>query len=87
NLDLLEALSKGNFTRVVFSLDDSGENGLNVLEQEKLEKRIQQLNLSDSATTYAGADEVLCSMIGHWLTNRDREQRTLASVVYSLPAA
>ena len=87
NLDLLEALGKGMFSRIVFSLDDSGENGLNVLEQEKLEKRIQQLNLADSAVTYAGADEVLCSMIAHWLTRRDKEQRTTASVLYSLPAA
>ncbi len=87
NLDLLESLSKGMFTRIVFSLDDSGENGLNVLEQEKLEKRIQQLNLADTAVTYAGADEVLSSMIAHWLTTRDREQRTTASVIYSMPAS
>jgi hypothetical protein len=87
NLALLEALSKGNFSRVVFSLDDSGENGLNVLEQEKLERRILQLGMNEQAVTYAGADEVICSMIAHWLTARDREARTTASVVYSLPAA
>lgn len=71
NLDLLEALNKGLFSRIVFSLDDSGENGLNVLEQEKLERRIAQLTLADSAITYAGADEVICSMIAHWLATRD----------------
>jgi Protein of unknown function (DUF4127) len=87
NLDLLDALYKGSFSRIVFSLDDSGENGLNVLEQEKLEKRILQLNIGNQAVTYAGADEVLCTMIAHWLATQNREHRTCASVSYALPAA
>lgn len=87
NLDLLEAAKKGSFSRIVFSLDDSGENGLNVLEQEKIEKRILELNLSDRAVTYAGADEVLCTMIAHWLATRNKEERTYASISYALPAA
>jgi hypothetical protein len=87
NLDILESLSKGFFSRVVLNLDDSGEYGLNVLEKEKLEKRILQLNLSETASCYAGADEVICSMIAHWLTTRNREERTSANVIYSLPAA
>ena len=87
NLDLLDALSKGAFSRIVFSLDDSGENGLNVLEQEKLEKRILQLNVSEQAVTYAGADEVLCTMMAHWLATRNKEQKTFATVSYALPAA
>ena len=63
------------------------ENGLNVLEKEKLEKRILQLSLTDAAVTYAGADEVLCTMISHWLTTCKKEKRTLARVAYALPAA
>ncbi len=87
NLALLDALNRGCFSRIVFSLDDSGENGLNVLEREKLEKRIQQLTLSGCASSHAGADEVICSMIAHWLATKDKEKRTVANLVYALPAS
>jgi hypothetical protein len=90
NLALLEQLSKGVFSRMVFSLDDSGEYGLNVLEQEKLNNRTQQMGLTERVLTYAGADEVLCSMFAYWLSATRKADglgtALSATVNYTLPA-
>jgi hypothetical protein len=91
NLALLEQVNKGAFSRVVYSLDDSGEHGLNVLEQEKILTRIKQLNLSERALTYAGADEVLCSMFAFWLSQTSEQRASspsgpTAMIQYALPA-
>ncbi len=94
---LLDQLNKNVFSRLIYGLDDSGEYGLNVLEQEKLSVRIKQLNLSERALTYAGADEVLCSMFAYWLSaisrstddQADRSERAnmpTAILQYTLPA-
>lgn len=89
NYALLDSLSRGTFDRLIFSLDDSGEYGMNVLEQERLAARIGQLNLTDRAITYAGADEVLCTMLAWWLIKQNISKTNNApSVVvkYALPA-
>ena len=88
NCALLNYLSNGNFDRLVLSLDDSGEYGLNVLEQEKLLLKIKRLNLNEQAVSYAGADEVLCTMFAHWLaTNRAKHSESPTAIIkYSLPA-
>ena len=86
NQTLVDQLKAGNFSRLVFSLDDSGEFGLNVLEQEKLNSRIKYASQTEKAFSYAGADEVICSMFSNWLAQTKIAPPPCANVQYSLPA-
>lgn len=67
NSKLIELAANDTIKRLVFSLDDSGETGLNVLEKDKLVQQIDEQKLASKVSCYAGADEVLCAMFARWL--------------------
>ncbi len=64
----LELVRDKQFERMTLSLDDSGEFGLNLVEKQLLEKSAKEMNITDSVSVYAGADEVLCALIARHLT-------------------
>lgn len=64
----LELVRDKQIERITLSLDDSGEYGLNLVEKQMLEKSAQDMNITDRISVYAGADEVLCSLIARHLT-------------------
>ncbi|MGH9552041.1 MAG: DUF4127 family protein, partial [Terriglobales bacterium] len=69
NSKLIELVANETLRRLVFSLDDSGETGLNVLERDKLLQQVKDNKLESKIANYAGADEVLCSLFGRWLVD------------------
>lgn len=70
NVRLLEYAEKGVFQNLIFSQDDSGQFGLNVSEKEQLKALCKEKNLESSIFAYAGADEVLCTLISRFLSNK-----------------
>lgn len=82
NRKLLELTAEGFIDRIVFSLDDSGEFGLNVMEQQRLLTESQTLGLNGRVSSYAGADEVLCTLLSRWLVTNLKEAPR-ANVKYS----
>jgi hypothetical protein len=69
NCKLIELLTNQTIRRLVFSLDDSGDTGLNVLERDKLTALVRENQLEQKVSVYAGADEVLCSLFARWLVD------------------
>jgi hypothetical protein len=76
NQKLVEFVQQGVISRLTFSLDDSGQTGLNILEKERLISMVQQANLTKKIATYAGADEVLCALLARWLIDSKSSMRT-----------
>jgi Protein of unknown function (DUF4127) len=66
NKKLLEYAQSGAIDLLIFSQDDSGEFGLNILEKERLLSEAKQRNVKN-VLAYAGADEVLATMLGRAL--------------------
>ncbi len=66
--ECLKLVRDKQLERITLSLDDSGEFGLNLVEKQLLEKSAQEMNIGDRVSVYAGADEVLCSLIARHLT-------------------
>lgn len=87
NRKLVNLVQDKLIDRLVFSQDDSGEMGLNVLEKERLLEHAEQLKVSDKVAIYPGADEVLCSLLANWLvhttTGGARPKAPVAEVKYS----
>lgn len=81
NRKMLDFAESGEIDFLIFSQDDSGEFGLNVLEKERLLGEAQRRNLKN-VISYAGADEVLMTMLARWLT-AGVSQRPRAQVVFS----
>ncbi len=77
----LELVRDKQLERITLSLDDSGEYGLNLVEKQMLEKTAQDMNIADRISVYAGADEVLCSLIARHLTEKAGAPKV--AVVYS----
>jgi hypothetical protein len=77
------------FQRLIFSQDDTGTWGLNVLEAEALKARIQALGLNDTqAYVQTGADELLTTQMA-WLmtyhvTQAPTHQATLSTSPFTL---
>ncbi len=69
---------------LIFSLDDSGAFGLNILEKERLLQLAGQLHLSHKALCYPGADEVVLTMLSRWLIQLAGVS-PCAQVIYSSP--
>jgi hypothetical protein len=82
NSKLIDFVSGHTISRLVFSLDDSGETGLNILERDKLLQQVRDNNLTRSVACYAGADEVLCALFAHWLVDV-KSQRPKANLSYT----
>lgn len=67
NNRLLENVSKGEIDFLVFSQDDSGEFGLNVLEQDKLLRSAESMGIARKIMSYPGSDETLQALIARSL--------------------
>lgn len=63
NKRLLDHVAKGEIDFLVFSQDDSGEFGLNVLEQDKLVKSAESMGIARKVMSYPGSDETLQTLI------------------------
>ena len=64
----MKARGNSNFLDyLVFSQDDSGAWGLNVSEKERILKEVDELKLGGRVTAYAGADEVIMTLISRAL--------------------
>lgn len=86
NQALLNLVKDRQIDRLVFSQDDSGEFGLNVMERDKLIQMTQSMNLSDRVATYAGADEVLSSLLARWLVKQSQPGKPVIRVCFSPPS-
>lgn len=58
NLLWLESLHENCFEYLIFSCDDSGKYGINVVEAEYIKKQIKNHNFSNCAKVISGTDEV-----------------------------
>jgi hypothetical protein len=84
NERIIDYVVRGYIDYLVFSQDDSGKYGLNVLEKDKLmllakEKKTRNIQ------AYAGADEVLMSLIAHHLIS-ERQKQPQIIVEFSSPS-
>ncbi len=67
NMTVLKSMEDGLIDHLVFSQDDSGAWGLNVGERDRLISVSQQMSLQNKVNIYAGADEVMCTLLGRLL--------------------
>ena len=78
NRVLVDKAEAGVIDVLAFSLDDSGEFGLNMLEKERLLADITSRGLAGRVLCYPGADEVLCSLLARWLVAKAGKQPRVA---------
>ena len=67
NRHLLSFAESKTINLLIFSLDDSGQFGLNVLEKERLLAEIREKGLTEEVALYPGSDEVLCTLLSRLL--------------------
>lgn len=82
NSRLLDHVVKNELDFLVFSQDDSGEYGLNVLEQDKLLKQAESMGVARKVMSYPGSDETLSALIARALIESSTP-RPLASLQFS----
>ncbi|MBX9685595.1 MAG: DUF4127 family protein [Candidatus Obscuribacterales bacterium] len=82
NNKLLDHVAKSEIDFLVFSQDDSGEFGLNVLEQEKLLKAAGNFGIARKVMSYPGSDETLQTLIARSLLESS-PRKALASLQFS----
>jgi hypothetical protein len=70
NRRLLDYAESTEIDALVFSQDDSGQHGLNVMEKERLIEEAQRRNLRN-VIAYSGADEVIMTLIARWLVEQN----------------
>lgn len=70
NRRLLDFAESGDLDFLVYSQDDSGQYGLNVMEKERLLAEAARRELNN-VIAYSGADEVLMTLIGRWLIEQN----------------
>lgn len=77
NMTVLKSMEDGLIDHLVFSQDDSGAWGLNVGEKDRLISVSQQMSLQKKVNIYAGADEVMCTLLGRLLMAENKPALTL----------
>ncbi len=89
NQEIVDLVQDRVLDRLIISVDDSGNQGLNVLEREKLMQKVQQASLANKVFSYPGADEVLDTLIASWLNDQLRSMgvRIRAKAAFSPSAA
>lgn len=89
NQEIVDLVSERVIDRLIISVDDSGSQGLNVLEREKLVQKADQLGLARRIFSYPGADEVLDTLLASWLTDQMRSMgmKVRAKAVFSPSSA
>lgn len=85
NMTILKSMEEGFIDHLVFSQDDSGTWGLNVGEKDRLSSVCKQMNLQDRVEIYAGADEVICTLIARLLLNQSTSSLKLPDQKESSP--
>jgi hypothetical protein len=83
NMTLLKSMEEGFIDQLVLSQDDSGTWGLNVGEKERLSSVCRQMHLENKVEIYAGADEVICTLIARLLLNSQSNTRPELTLHYS----
>lgn len=63
NKHYLSLLEDGFFDYLVFSKDDTGQYGLNVIEAQEIEHEIKEKNLHEKAQIITGADEIPTDLV------------------------
>lgn len=89
NQDIVDLVGEGVVDKLTISIDDSGNQGLNVLEREKLILKAQELNLNGRVFCYPGTDEVLSTLLASWLVENLKSMgvRVRAKVQFSPPSS
>jgi len=64
---LLSLVEKGVIDRLILPQDDTAEFGFNIAERRQLQSLVAEKNLAEQVLIYAGADEVLYSLLVHQL--------------------
>jgi len=72
NQEIVDMVRDRVIDRLIISVDDSGNQGLNVLEREKLVQKVKQQRLDRKVFSYPGADEVLDTLLSSWLNDQLR---------------
>lgn len=72
NQEIVDLVDERVIDRLVVSVDDSGDLGLNVLEREKLVQKVEGLRLTNKVFSYPGADEVLGTLLAGWMNDQLR---------------
>ncbi|MBY0545675.1 MAG: DUF4127 family protein [Candidatus Obscuribacterales bacterium] len=84
NMKLLEYVRSGEIDFLVFSQDDCGEFGLNILEREKLTNSALTQGVARKVMSYAGSDETLLTLIARALIDSAQKRPTVL-IHYSSP--
>ena len=82
NSKLLDNVAKNEIDFLVFSQDDSGEFGLNVLEQDKLVKQAASMGISRKVMSYPGSDETLMALLARAILDSS-PRKPFASLLFS----
>jgi len=77
NLNVLKSMDDGLIDYLVFSQDDSGAYGLNVGEKDRLKSVSEQMKLTDKVNVYAGADEVISTLLARLILSSAEVKPTL----------
>lgn len=87
NQEIVDMVGDKLIDRLIVSVDDSGNQGLNVLEREKLVQKVQQQGLTKKVFSYPGADEVIDTLLSSWLNDQLRTMgvKIRAKPVFSPP--
>ncbi len=83
NEELVHKAKAGLIDYLVFSQDDTGEFGLNVMEKEGLVGLAKKVNATN-VSAYAGADEVILTLFTRWLAG-SKPQKPRISIQFSPP--
>ncbi len=83
NMNILKSMDDGFFDHLVFSQDDSGAWGLNVGEKDRLKSVSEQMGLTNKVNVYAGADEVMCTLMARLILNTEGDTRPELKLQYS----
>lgn len=82
NMQLLDYVKSSAIDFLVFSQDDSGEFGLNKLEQEKLLRAALDGGIARKVMSYAGSDETILTLVTRALLE-SAARRPRVSIQYS----
>jgi hypothetical protein len=83
NRQLISSVKSGALDFLAFSQDDSGEFGLNVVELDKLIAQAQSEGVTSKVMAYAGADEVLLTLLSRWLISQSGSAKPRARLVFA----
>lgn len=78
NLIWLESLHKNLFEYLIFSCDDSGKYGMNVVEAEYIKKQIKNHNFTNKAKVLSGTDEIPLVLLTKAILGKSKHKPTVS---------